>query len=110
LILESWTRVFDPATFPTTFADETQRWWVDEASGDDEGWRWRAYRNATHPSFWVAPAHPTMKRFLGGRPGNPYQKDDGHAPRAGAGAQFRLRVEFDIIDMPWGEQAWEVAR
>jgi len=37
---------------------DTQRWWVDSASGDDEGWRWRQCRNATHPSFWVVPSHP----------------------------------------------------
>ena len=71
----------------------TQRWWID-ASGDDEGWRWCQYRNATHPSFWVAPANAAMSPFYGGRPGNPYQKDDGNLDRAGSSAEFRLRVEF----------------
>jgi len=31
-----------------------KQYWVSPA-GDDEGWRWVTYRNATHPSFWVAP-------------------------------------------------------
>ena len=70
-------------------------------NGDDEGWRWRQFRNATHPSFWVVTSHPDMARFIGGRPGFPYQKDDGHPTRAGSGLGFRLRTIFDIIDMPW---------
>ncbi len=69
-------------------------------SGDDEGWRWCYFRNATHPSFWVATSHPTMLAFHGGKPGQPYQKDDG-APRAGAAPVFRYRSIFDIIEMPW---------
>jgi len=76
-----------------------KRWWVG-ANGDDEGWRWRSYRNATHPSFWVATAHPDMRRYCGGTPAYAYQKDDGH-PRAGAEAVFRYRSLFDIIEMPW---------
>jgi formylglycine-generating enzyme required for sulfatase activity/SAM-dependent methyltransferase len=78
---------------------EDRQWWVS-AGGDDEGWRWKTFRRATHPSFWVAPAHPDMQRFHGGTPDWPYQKDDGH-PRAGSGPAFRLRTAFDIIDMPW---------
>jgi len=79
------------------YADK--QWWVTEA-GDDEGWRWASYRNATHPSFWVASAHPDMQRFHGGAPGKPYQKDDGHE-RAGDARAWKLRTIFDIIDMPW---------
>lgn len=78
---------------------EQRQWWVSP-TGDDEGWRWRQYRNATHPSFWVASSHPDMQRFHGGVPGNPYQKDDGH-PRAGTDAAWKLRTIFDIIAMPW---------
>jgi formylglycine-generating enzyme required for sulfatase activity/2-polyprenyl-3-methyl-5-hydroxy-6-metoxy-1,4-benzoquinol methylase len=78
---------------------EEKRWWISP-NGDDEGWRWRSYRNATHPSFWVATSHPDQLRFHGGKPGLPFQKDDGHA-RAGTGAVFRLRTIFDIVDMPW---------
>ena len=44
-------------------------------AGDDEGWRWVTYRNATHPSFWVAPA--ALTEYHGGLPDRPYQKDDG---------------------------------
>jgi formylglycine-generating enzyme required for sulfatase activity len=76
-----------------------KKWWVSD-SGDDEGWRWATYRNATHPSFWVATSHPDMLKFHGGKPDYPYQKDDGHA-RAGTGSEFRLRTMFDIIAMPW---------
>ena len=68
--------------------------------GDDEGWRWRVFRNATHPSFWVASAHPDMVQFIGGSAGHPYQTDDGHA-RAGSACCFKLRTIFDIVDMPW---------
>lgn len=78
---------------------EQRQWWVSPA-GDDEGWRWREYRNATHPSFWVATSHPESLRFHGGRAGAPYQKDDGH-PLAGTDRPFKLRAEFRIIDMPW---------
>jgi len=74
-----------------------KKWWVS-ARGDDEGWRWASYRNATHPSFWVATSE--MAEYFGGGAGRPYQKDDGHE-RAGAGKEFKLRTEFDIIDMPW---------
>jgi formylglycine-generating enzyme required for sulfatase activity/SAM-dependent methyltransferase len=76
-----------------------RKWWVSP-QGDDEGWRWRCFRNATHPSFWVATSHPEQKRFWGGKPDYPYQKDDGHA-RAGNDNAFKLRVLFDIVDMPW---------
>ena len=76
-----------------------RRWWV-LPSGDDEGWRWRTYRNAGHPSFWVAPSHPSMMRFAGGTPTIPLQKDDFHA-RAGTDHTWKLRVQFDIINMPW---------
>ncbi|KAA0175366.1 hypothetical protein FNF27_03067 [Cafeteria roenbergensis] len=74
-----------------------RKWWVSPR-GDDEGWRWASYRNATHPSFWVATA--AMPDFIGGTPELPYQKDDGHA-RAGTGTEFMLRVELDIVPMPW---------
>ena len=74
-----------------------RRWWVS-ARGDDEGWRWVSFRHATHPSFWVATA--AMPEYFGGKEGVPYQKDDGH-PRAGTGTEFALRVELDIIPMPW---------
>jgi len=79
------------------YTDKT--WWVSPA-GDDEGWRWRSYRNATHPSFWVAPSHPDFARYVGGNPDHTYQKDDGHA---GAGTEpvWSLRTIFDIIPMPW---------
>jgi len=76
---------------------EDKQWWVS-GSGDDEGWRWVQFRNAKHPSFWVATQD--MPGFKGGRDDYPYQKDDG-AARAGKGDQFRLRVMFDVIDMPW---------
>jgi formylglycine-generating enzyme required for sulfatase activity/2-polyprenyl-3-methyl-5-hydroxy-6-metoxy-1,4-benzoquinol methylase len=76
-----------------------RRWWV-LPSGDDEGWRWRNYRNAGHPSFWVASSHPDMARFAGGTPTNALQKDDFH-PCTGTERAWKLRVEYDIIDMPW---------
>jgi len=76
-----------------------RRWWVS-ATGDDEGWRWASYRNATHPSFWVATRHPDMAAYVGGSPGYPYQKDDASAA-AGDGPDFKLRTLFAIIDMPW---------
>jgi 5-histidylcysteine sulfoxide synthase len=74
-----------------------RKWWVSPR-GDDEGWRWATYRNASHPSFWVATKD--MAEFFGGHAGRPYQKDDGHV-RAGEGTEFKLRTELDIIDMPW---------
>lgn len=77
-----------------------KRWWVSEA-GDDEGWRWRCYRNATHPSFWVAPAHPDFERFHGGKPDYPYQKDDGNAAAAGTDPAWKLRTMFEIVPVPW---------
>ena len=51
-----------------------KQYWVSPA-GDDEGWRWVTYRNATHPSFWVAPK--ALAEYHGGLPDRPYQKDDG---------------------------------
>jgi len=74
-----------------------KQYWVSPA-GDDEGWRWVTYRNATHPSFWVAPA--ALTEYHGGLPDRPYQKDDGSAA-AGTGSEFMLRAEFDILPMPW---------
>ena len=71
---------------------ETKRYWIAE-DGDDEGWRWVTYRNAKHPSFWVATAD--MPEYFGGRPEYPYQKDDGH-PKAGKGKQFKYRAMFDV--------------
>ena len=65
------------------WAMRTHRWIGED--GDDEGWRWASYRNATHPSFWVATTK--MPEYFGGSAGNPYQKDDGHAA-AGTGDQF----------------------
>jgi len=44
-----------------------QRWWTEE------GWRWRGYRDARHPVFWVA---------------------DGEG-------EYRLRTLLEVIDMPW---------
>jgi putative 4-mercaptohistidine N1-methyltranferase len=44
----------------------TQRWWTEE------GWKWREYKRATHPLFWI-PADGT----------------------------YRLRVVAEEIDMPW---------
>lgn len=76
---------------------EEKKWWVSP-SGDDEGWRWVAFRNAKHPSFWVATQD--MPQFKGGRPDYPYQKDD-CTEASGKGDQFRLRIEFSIVDMPW---------
>jgi len=76
------------------------KWWIG-ADGDDEGLRWKAYRNATHPSFWVASAHPDMARFIGGKPGAPYQKDDGSHETAGSARVWQLRAQFKIIPMPW---------
>lgn len=76
------------------------KWWIS-SDGDDEGLRWRAYRNATHPSFWVASAHPDMARFVGGTPTHPYQKDDGVAAAAGGDRVWHLRAQFRIIPMPW---------
>jgi formylglycine-generating enzyme required for sulfatase activity/SAM-dependent methyltransferase len=73
-------------------------WWVSP-SGDDEGWRWRQWRNATHPSFWVASSHPDMAVFHGGLPGRPLQKDDAAPGDMHPG--WRLRNIFNIIDMPW---------
>ena len=76
-----------------------KQWWVSP-QGDDEGWRWATYRNATHPSFWVATSHPDMAKYIGGKPNLPYQKDDGHA-LAGNENKWKLRAEFRIIEMPW---------
>ena len=75
------------------------KWWIS-SEGDDEGWRWASYRNAKHPSFWVATSHKDLVKFHGGIPGNPYQKDDGHV-LAGTGNEWKLRTVFRIIDMPW---------
>jgi 5-histidylcysteine sulfoxide synthase len=44
----------------------TQSWWTDE------GWRWREYKQATHPLFWI--------------------------PASGS---YRLRTVAEEIDMPW---------
>lgn len=74
-----------------------KKWWVSPR-GDDEGWRWASYRNATHPSFWVATADNA--EFFGGSDAVPYQKDDGHAD-AGIGKTFALRAELSIVPMPW---------
>jgi 5-histidylcysteine sulfoxide synthase/putative 4-mercaptohistidine N1-methyltranferase len=43
-----------------------ERWWTDE------GWRWRCYKQAEHPLFWLP-----------------------------AGATFRLRTVAEEIEMPW---------
>jgi 5-histidylcysteine sulfoxide synthase len=76
-----------------------KKWWLDHSGiGDDEGWRWATFRNATHPSFWVATKN--MPEYFGGTPTYPYQKDDGN-DRAGEGSQFMYRAIFDIIEMPW---------
>ena len=84
--------------FVTSGGYTQKTWWVSP-DGDDEGWRWATFRNATHPSFWVAGSHPDMVKFHGGKPGWPYQKDDG--VNGGDSPHFRLRVQFSIIDMPW---------
>ena len=68
--------------------------WIGE-DGDDEGWRWASYRNATHPSFWVATTK--MPEYFGGSAGNPYQKDDGHAA-AGTGDQFMCAAAPAAVD------------
>ena len=78
---------------------DERKWWV-LPSGDDEGWRWRTYRNARHPSFWVASSAPSHARFLGGKPENPLQRADA-GPHAATDGAWRLRAEFEIIDMPW---------
>jgi 5-histidylcysteine sulfoxide synthase/putative 4-mercaptohistidine N1-methyltranferase len=44
----------------------TQRWWTEE------GWKWREYRQPTHPLFWIP-----------------------------VGNSYRLRVVAEEIDMPW---------
>lgn len=42
-----------------------KKYWVSP-QGDDEGWRWVTFRNATHPSFWVATSD--MPEYFGGKP------------------------------------------
>lgn len=44
----------------------------------DEGWRWRAYRNAKWPTFWVADGPAGLHRY-------------------------KLRTMFEVLGMPW---AW----
>ena len=44
----------------------SRQWWTEE------GWKWREYKQATHPLFWI--------------------EDDG---------SYRLRTVTDAIDMPW---------
>lgn len=51
---------------------QEQRYWTDE------GWRWRSFRNAKWPTFWVA---------------------DGPAGRH----RYKLRTMFEMVGMPW---AW----
>jgi 5-histidylcysteine sulfoxide synthase/putative 4-mercaptohistidine N1-methyltranferase len=54
--------------------------YVEQAYWSEEGWRWRRYRNAKWPSFWV--------------------------PDGPAGLhQYKLRTCFEVIDMPW---SWPV--
>lgn len=76
---------------------KNKSYWISD-TGDDEGWRWASYRNATHPSFWVATKD--MPEYFGGTPDYSYQKDDGHE-RAGSGKEFKYRAMWDIISMPW---------
>jgi len=76
---------------------KAKQYWVSPA-GDDEGWRWVQFRNATHPCFWVATKD--MPEHMGGKEGLPHQKDDGSA-EAGEGHDFKLRTMFDIVPMPW---------
>jgi 5-histidylcysteine sulfoxide synthase/putative 4-mercaptohistidine N1-methyltranferase len=45
---------------------EQSDWWTEE------GWKWRTYRQAQHPLFWIK-----------------------------EGSDFRLRTMLEIIDMPW---------
>lgn len=82
---------------------ETKKWWITQ-SGDDEGWKWLQRRGAKKPIWWVATSHPELAKYRGTRPGSePTHQclnDDGTAV-AGKGPHFRLRVMFDIIDMPW---------
>jgi len=73
---------------------KTKKWWI-AFDGDNEGWRWATYRNATHPSFWVAPEG--LPEFCGGTPTYPLNQDEGKVP----GKEFKLRALFSIIDMPW---------
>lgn len=54
-----------------------KRWWIAE-DGDNEGWRWREYRNATHPSFWVATQD--MVEHLGAWPPAPRAPHPAHPP------------------------------
>ncbi len=72
-------------------------WWIG-SDGDDEGLRWRRYRNARHPSFWVASSHADMARFLGGTPAQALQPEDG---KGCAERAWRLRAQFSVIPMPW---------
>ncbi len=44
----------------------------------DDGWRWRSYRNARWPTFWVADGPAGLHRY-------------------------KLRAMFEMVDMPW---AW----
>ena len=76
-------------------------WWIG-ADGDDEGLRWKRYRAARHPSFWVASSHPDMARFVSGSPSHAYQCEDGSAAHGARGARaWSLRAQFSIIPMPW---------
>ncbi len=76
---------------------KSKRWWIGE-DGDDgvprartcvrkrargyhrdaraEGWRWASYRNATHPSFWVATAR--MREYFGGTAVRPHARARSH--------------------------------
>jgi hypothetical protein len=74
-----------------------KQYWVSPA-GDDEGWRWVTYRNATHPSFWVAPK--ALAEYHGGLPDRPYQKDDGASFPPFAGS-LCLRSYCCIVRAAW---------
>eukprot|EP01097_Dermamoeba_algensis_P004071 TRINITY_DN2718_c0_g1_i1.p1 TRINITY_DN2718_c0_g1~~TRINITY_DN2718_c0_g1_i1.p1 ORF type:complete len:834 (-),score=202.33 TRINITY_DN2718_c0_g1_i1:85-2586(-) len=72
-----------------------RKYWVSE-EGDDEAWRWCTFRNAKHPSFWVA---TDEMRCTCGKPDWPYQKDCSKGIAGPKG--YKYRAMFDIIDMPW---------
>ena len=59
----------------------------------------RTCTRAAHVSpCLAAQAHPSMARYVGGKPGWPYQKDDANEAVAGASGVFKLRAEFNVIE------------
>ncbi|XP_052775577.1 uncharacterized protein LOC128213634 [Mya arenaria] len=71
----------------------------------EEGWRWRNFRQANHPMFWVCGngCKGGCGSDLASYSHCSVMADSNVTPSAES--QYRYRAMFDVLDMPW---AWPV--